>query len=320
MDTDTRLPFAEEEKKGSSGPLVDRYVIPPFSVFDTRQGYWIDRRKTWMSLGIQSEIGRNEELTYRKLDPEKYPHVKTLNSHSTSVFDPVLCEVLVRWFSKPGCQILDPFAGGSVRGIVSTVLGRKYLGIELRDVQVQANISQLPGLSFPEVPIWIQGDSREVLREIELETDFLLSCPPYADLEVYSDHPKDLSTMGYPDFLEAYESIIEQSCSKLKNNRFAAFVVSEVRNKRTGIYRGFVSDTIRAFEKNGLRLYNDVVMLNQVGTAAIRANNSMKTRKMVRIHQNVLIFVKGDPKKAVAWLEEPLRELTASTLPDQLSA
>ncbi len=38
--------------------LIDRFIIPPFSIFDTRQGYWQERKRTWLSLGIQSELGR----------------------------------------------------------------------------------------------------------------------------------------------------------------------------------------------------------------------------------------------------------------------
>ena len=38
----------------------------------------------------------------------------------TSIFDPVLCELAYRWFCPPGGTVLDPFAGGSVRGIVSS--------------------------------------------------------------------------------------------------------------------------------------------------------------------------------------------------------
>jgi len=44
--------------------LVKRYIVPPFSVLDTRQGYWQNRKKAWLSLGIQSEIGRNDGLTW----------------------------------------------------------------------------------------------------------------------------------------------------------------------------------------------------------------------------------------------------------------
>jgi hypothetical protein len=38
--------------------LADRFIIPPFSVLDARQGYWQDRKKAWLALGIKSELGR----------------------------------------------------------------------------------------------------------------------------------------------------------------------------------------------------------------------------------------------------------------------
>lgn len=41
-----------------SQTLADRFIVPPFSVLDARQGYWQDRKRAWLSLGIQSEIGR----------------------------------------------------------------------------------------------------------------------------------------------------------------------------------------------------------------------------------------------------------------------
>ncbi len=37
--------------------LIDRFGIPPLSVFDARQGYWQDRKRAWLSLGINSEVG-----------------------------------------------------------------------------------------------------------------------------------------------------------------------------------------------------------------------------------------------------------------------
>ncbi len=38
--------------------LAERFIIPPFSVFDTRQGYWQQRKRQWLALGIKSELGR----------------------------------------------------------------------------------------------------------------------------------------------------------------------------------------------------------------------------------------------------------------------
>jgi hypothetical protein len=42
--------------------LSQRFLVPPFSVLDSRQGYWQERKRAWLSLGIQSEVGRGENL------------------------------------------------------------------------------------------------------------------------------------------------------------------------------------------------------------------------------------------------------------------
>lgn len=38
--------------------LAERFIVPPFSVLDARQGYWQDRKRAWLALGIRSELGR----------------------------------------------------------------------------------------------------------------------------------------------------------------------------------------------------------------------------------------------------------------------
>lgn len=100
--------------------------------------------------------------------------------------------------------------------------------------------------------------------------------------------------MDYDEFLKCYREIIRQSVELLKNNRFAIFTVGDVRDKK-GFYRDFIGDTIRAFVDAGANLYNHVILKNAVGTAALRARQIFKNRKLVKIHQNVLIFYKGDP-------------------------
>jgi hypothetical protein len=67
---------------------------------------------------------------------------------------------------------------------------------------------------------------------------------------------------------------------------------SEVRNKK-GDYLGFVPDTIKAFEKAGVNYYNEAILLNPVASASMRANKQFSAgQKLVKIHQNVLIFRK----------------------------
>jgi len=578
--------------------LREKFVVPPLSVLDTRLGYWQDRKKAWKSLGIASETGRKENALYKSKETKDpkfyYKKAKTEKllgreisakdfkakyyqgssgafASGTSIFDPVLCEIMYRWFTPPQGVVLDPFAGGSVRGIVASVLGRDYVGVDLRQEQVDANREQyesvrkkevslfeqapLPtfdddnmpqmtcvekrgsiwvkrndefvigggrggkvrtcwslaqgatGLvtagsrSSPQVNIvaqiarklgipcrvhtptgelspevrtaemagaeivqhkagynnviiararedakttgwreipfemecqeaidataaqvenipseakrivipvgsgmslagllhglirygkripvigvivgadptdrldkyapkkwremvdlvksdlkydeyakqttiegleldpiyeakcipfikpddllwvvgirataatkseskkgdvvWHAGDSQNIDKICEgIQADFVFSCPPYYDLEVYSDDPRDLSNMNPDAFIKQYRDIIAKTCALLKNDRFAVFVVGEVRDSK-GIYRRFVPETIQAFEDAGLRFYNDIVLVNAIGTVSMRvANQMVSSRKIGKVHQNVLVFVKGDPTKA----------------------
>lgn len=389
--------------KSGAGALAEEFLIAPFTVMSARDGWWMNRKRSWLALGIKSEVGRGENLlgmsdTMLEPDPEKRAAMQAareagkgkartfgqdlmrgehevgdgkkgkkkglggvtmdaLSSHpryyeqktaaeakvgrkltpeeferdhwvlpdsdlssGTSIFDPVLCELSYRWFSPPGGRILDPFAGGSVRGIVAAVLGRQYVGVDLRPEQIEANVAQWPevrdraaqigdgvGQDAPG-PLWIAGDSNAVLAadapddQVGDGFDFIFSCPPYGDLEVYSDDPADISTLDRDAFDAIYAEIIAKAVARLADNRFATFVVGDYRDKR-GLYANFVSKTIAAFEAAGAALYNEAILVTSVGSLPIRAAKQFRsTRKLGKTHQNILTFVKGDPRVAVAAL------------------
>ena len=420
-------------------------------------------------------------------DPVSRKILQTTAS-GTSIFDPALCEILYAWFCPPGGTVLDPFAGGSVRGIVAATLGRRYVGMDLRTEQIEENreqwadieanretpgskpwerisisvpwmhhkflcspeyitsvcrgrccegtdgvvVSLLPeeaaahsdaghgvmgGLLQPDkntgkcphkrqsglcamhgtdgkpfgciaspftlnrgntlivrhrytklrchgsgapayetfrtsldlifgaeeaaricnalssgatnitarmpeksyrallyldavkhgsasvdtigAPEWHAGDSRTIDAVCaSVRADFVFSCPPYADLEVYSDDPADISTMPYAEFLAAYREIIAKSCALLADDRFACFVVGEARG-RDGNYYGLVPDTISAFRDAGLGYYNELILVTAAGSLPLRAGQQFaRTRKVGKTHQNVLVFCKGDARRA----------------------
>lgn len=440
--------FAPGGGQAGAGRMAEEFLIPPFSVLNAREGWWQDRKREWLALGIKSELGRGENLIKRSLQdrlaiivPGQYQAavdfiaecrakemdddaimaeagrrwgvpktfdaipggagknaayrrggrraetfsagsvsgggrqpgettgdrifregrkpglggvtMDALSSHpryyeqksaaearlgrtltneeferdhwylpdselssGTSIFDPTLCELAIRWFSPIGGVVLDPFAGGSVRGVVAAALGRQYVGVDLRPEQVEANRLQWPviepGLGPPPkrgrrkgerfAPIWHVGDSAAIVPQLELAADLIFTCPPYGDLEVYSDDPADISTMDVEDFDEAFAQIIAASVAKLADDRFALVVVGDYRDKR-GLYRNFPAKTIAAFQAAGAMLYNEMILVTSVGSLPIRAAKQFRTtRKAGKTHQNVLVFVKGDPRKATAAL------------------
>ena len=465
------------------GKLSKSFIFPPFSVLNARDGVWQDRKNNWKDLGIESEIGRDGAV-YNTTDWVKDKGMVGLSSTGgiatgTSIFDPVLTELMYQWFCIPNGQIVDPFAGGSVRGIVASFLGFKYWGCDLSQEQITANNKQAVGIlldgkikvrisgrmlrqkfhgctndfienvcqgrccesasgikvivhpyemskikklgceikdgyivpdernkcPFKEdsgfcrihedkpfgckaspftfndhgllivrnryrllkcfkhdgsepaydtfkwsleqifgkretekicvaakngadkitanmdkkiakilsdnhtnrndskldlnlnLPKWICGDTFNEIKTAP-DADFIFSCPPYGNLEKYSDDPKDLSNMDYDKFLRFYRKIIVRTCAKLKNDRFACFVVGDFRDK-SGNMNHFVDDTAKIFEDCGLNKYNELILTTSVGSAPIRANKQfLKSRKICKVHQNVLVFVKGDVNKA----------------------
>jgi DNA modification methylase len=216
----------------------------------------------------------------------------------TSIFDPVLCELAYKWFCPPSGVVLDPFAGGSVRGIVAATLGYAYTGFELRPEQTAANRIQAARICPDNAPTWVDGDSLLNIPAWQGEADFVFSCPPYGNLEVYSDRPDDLSAMTPEGFGNAYAAIIAAAVAKLRPNRFACFVVGDYRCKK-GFYNNFVGQTVTAFERAGARFYNEAILVTAVGSLPIRVGQQFRAaRKLGKTHQNVLVFCKGDPRKA----------------------
>lgn len=323
-DIDLSDADGDNEREAAYQTLQSKFLIPPFSILDSRQGYWRDRKRAWISLGIESELGRDGGLVFAK--SAQNPGVYTLRNKmreklgydpswdeiiaeaekkgvylasGTSIFDPVLCEVLYTWYSRKGHRVLDPFAGGSVRGVVAAHIGREYTGVELRAEQVEANIAQLDRFDIETEPSWITGDSMEIDTLAAGEYDMIFSCPPYLDLEKYSDLPNDISNMKYDDFMSNYRTIIAKAGAMLRDNRFAAWVISEVRD-RSGSYTHFLPDTIAAFEDAGLTLYNHAILANVASSMPIRVSSQFSiNRKVGRLHQNVLVFLKGDWREAV---------------------
>lgn len=268
----------------------DGVLMPSHTVGDP--SFYAQKRAAEARLG--RTLSTDEFLTGFYQPPE------TAISSGTSIFDPVLCELAYRWFCPPGGVILDPFSGGSVRGIVASKLGFKYNGVDLSARQIEANRAQGAKICDSDnQPNWINGNSLEIeTLAAGVKADMIFSCPPYGDLEVYSDDPGDLSNMPYSKFVEMYSHIIAAAVRMLKPDRFACFVIGDIRDK-DGFYRNFPAHTTEAFEKAGARFYNEAILVTAVGSLPVRATRQFDAgRKLGRTHQNVYVYCKGDPFKA----------------------
>lgn len=275
--------------------LQERFVVPPFSILDSRAGYWQDRKRAWRALIKDGGETRKGLLKFSKTIASKFGKQGEAN---VSLLDPVLAELAVQWFtpSKQKAAIFDSFAGDTVFGFVASYLGHAFTGIELRKEQAEVNQARCAeqGLEAR----YVNDDGRNLLEHLAPESqDLYFSCPPYLDLEEYSDDPRDISAMSHAEAFAVFEQVFASAYKALKPGRFAVLVIGEVRTKK-GPFAGFVPRLIGAMEKAGFAYYNEAILVNCIGTAALRADKAMNTsRKLTKVHQNVLVFLKGDPKQ-----------------------
>ena len=190
------LPSLPERSGTKLKPLAKRFIVNPFSTLDAKQGAWQDRKREWHAL-FDSSLGRGADLLGAGL-ARMLPESSKLNG--TSVFDPVLMESLCDWYvPRPRHHnvrhrpvvVIDPFAGGVVRGWVAAAKGLLYIGIDVSHTQIEANEAQIgpPGkFAFAHRPCWIVGDGENIgelvtaelrRRGFEPQADALISCPPY---------------------------------------------------------------------------------------------------------------------------------------------
>lgn len=304
--------------------LFDRFIVPPFSILDTRKGYWQDRKKKWYDIIGDMGESRNDtlvtslEIKYKDLYQRTREHRKELGigfreyiekyvpkedlereqqkivAQGVSILDPVMAEIVCRWFGFKDGLAFDCFAGDSVFGFVSAYLGNEFTGIELRQKQADLNNERVAGMNAR----YICDDGQNVAQHIEPDSqDLLFSCPPYFDLEVYSDLPNDASNQGsYEDFIQILRNAFHGAVGCLKQNRFAVICVGDVRDKKTGFYYDFCGDIKRIFKEAGMLLYNEIILVEQTASTALRASRYMESRKVAKTHQHILVFFKGNPK------------------------
>lgn len=278
--------------------LQETFIIPPFTVLDSRQGYWQDRKRAWTTL-IGDKGETREGTLYKDINSKSWVSRQlagSMHGGGVSVLDPCLSEIILKWFTPAGStgnNTFDPFAGDTVFGFVSAYCGNNFIGTELRKEQADENNERVKGMTAK----YYNDDGQNIGKYVKPETqDLMFSCPPYFDLEHYSDDPRDASNQDYQGFLKIIDNAFTAGIKALKQNRFAVIVMSNVRNKTDGAYYDICGDITRIFQREGMTLYNELVLINSLAGASLRAERNMRNRKMTRCHQEVLVYHKGLPE------------------------
>lgn len=204
-----------------------------------------------------------------------------------SVFPAPLMEMILVRYAKAGDHVLDAFAGGPPRGLVSCIMGHRYTGFEIRQDQIDENESLLKKLKLKGFR-YLKQDGR--FLDIDEQFDVAVTCPPYHDLERYSDQPDDISTLGsYSEFNASMWLSAQAHRQRIKPGGFVAIIVGLFRDKR-GELIDFPADTVANFRDAGFLYWQHIILSKNFASAAVRASNAWKGNKLVPRHENLLIF------------------------------
>lgn len=209
---------------------------------------------------------------------------------TVSVFPAPLVEwILLRYGGPVGSSVLDAFAGGPPRGLVSSIMGYKYTGFDIRKEQIDENMAVLKALGLSNAR-YVCGDGRFLDPELP-KFDFALTCPPYHDLEKYSDRPDDLSNFSsYDEFNGAMFLSALAHAKLMKPGAFVCIVVGPFRNRKTGELIDFPGHTVENFKEASFIYWQQVVLCKNFASAAVRSTNAWKGKKLVPASEFLLVF------------------------------
>lgn len=285
-----RLDKATGKVLKTSRPLLIKpqasYVRPTIDFSTTTTVWHVDelikrRVRDWRRLtGETGHSGARDEV-FRKDHNSIY-------TGTHSVFPAPLMEmIIVRYGGPVGSSILDAFAGGPPRGLVSSIMGHSYVGFEIRKEQIDENQKVLAELELTGAT-YVHGDGR--FLDIDRMFDCAITCPPYFDLEVYSEDQNDISNLGsYAEFNGSMFLSALSHRDRIKPGGFVCMVVGLFRDK-SGELIDFPADTVENFRAAGFLYWQHIILSKNFASAAVRAANAWRGGKLVPRHENLLVF------------------------------
>lgn len=167
------------------------------------------------------------------------------NGHSYDYhgnYIPQIAHQLYERFTKKNDIVLDMFFGSGTSGIEAVNMGRRCIGVELKQEMVDYVSEKFdPKTLVTDVNI-VCGDSAssDVGYKIQDRLDvmgkekaqFLVLHPPYDDIIKFSDKKEDLSNCeSTEEFYDLFENVARNGFEKLEKGRFAALIIGDKYSK-----------------------------------------------------------------------------------------
>jgi DNA modification methylase len=263
------LPFDGEDK------IKYQFGFLPMSIIEPSK----DAKARWSIAYLDDGI-----IEQRRSEDAKY-----LPGLRYSEFHAELAENVIRYWSLKGATVVDPFSGRATRAVVTSKLGRNYVGYEISPVTYQRVTEHLNKHSISAQ--LFNSDGTKLNGCKNESADLVFTCPPYHGLEKYESVDGQLSDIDkYDDFLKKIEETFINVKRVLKPGAFFVWVVGDWRDGIT--FRSFSSDSINLAKSVGLKHHDTIIMKNLSPFAPLQLGKVAASRYTSKIHEYILVFRK----------------------------
>jgi L-amino acid N-acyltransferase YncA len=291
--------------------------INPTNIWNSAKGEWRLEKQKWNELienagmiaGVANPTYASREGCWMKDGGlAKFATGESLNG-GASVLDPFVCELVLKLFMpKNGKSVYNPFGGGVQMGFVSGFYDYEYLATEIRQNQCDANNAICKAYQMQNVN-WLLHDSSTYYDESK-KFDLIFSCPPYYLVEDYRDYEgvkpeKELNGLDtYEKFRDMLFKGYANAIKMLNDNCFFAIMVGDSRDPKTGGYYCAEAETEVFLKSQGLHVYNRIVYLETQFTRAMQTKSTIKSRKLPKCEQKIIVAFKGNTNNIPALFED----------------
>ncbi|MEZ5079557.1 MAG: DNA methyltransferase [Thermoleophilia bacterium] len=210
-----------------------------------------------------------------------------------SVYPPDLTMFIVAAHSRPGDLIVDPFAGGGTRAIISAHLGRRYLGLDIRADEVARVNARLKSLGLADLASIEHADATTFDWTSAVgpqSASLVMTCPPYWNLEQYRGGPRDLSSLPtYAAFLSATSGAIDHLSSALTLDAFAVWTLGRLAHPLTNELLDLPGHVEQVHRERGYRTHDRQVVTG-LSPAPARTRTFLQSRRSLRNHEEVVVM------------------------------
>lgn len=291
--------------------------INPTNIWNSAKGEWRIEKQKWNELienagmiaGIPNPTYASREGCWQKDGGlAKFATGEALNG-GASVLDPFVCELILKLFMpKNGKSVYNPFGGGVQMGFISGFYDYEYLATEIRQNQCDANNAICKAYQMKNVN-WRLHDSSTYFDESK-KFDMIFTCPPYYLVEDYRDYDgvkpeKELNGLStYEEFRDMLFKGYENAIKMLNDNCFFAIMVGDSRDPKNGGYYCSEAETEVFLKQQGLHVYNRIVYLETQFTRAMQTKSTIKSRKLPKCEQKIILAYKGNTNNITTLFED----------------